>query len=444
MKKKLSLFIYFSFSLCVLGQQHKVLPSTSVARFTKTDRVWSTTYGNINVCQWKDDKLAAITITIDDNHYLPDNSYWMQKGTETGWKWTWFLIPSRIDSNPAYNGNWAQWTAVKAAGHDLQSHSQNHCSANMLSTDLEYSVSKNNINNNISGANVQALAYPNGYPGCSNDSIIAKNYYLSSRGVYGAIADITKMNFHNANSIGNLNNFFDAESHFASFQGVLNPSNSLKFRAWYITHFHNLSEAHKTQIDLVFNYIQANQTNIWVANYTEAAKYAQEFASHQITNPFITPDLIKFNLSDQMYDSWYNQELTVKVNITGWDNLTATQNGNNIDFQIVENGSNKYALIYAIPDGGEIILSKAVLSSPIYENNTVKIYPIPFEDKVNIISENSNILDIKVYDQLSRLVYEKKVNNSNVNVITDQLPSGSYEIVISLENKKIIRKHIIK
>ena len=416
MKKILPLLL-LSLHFVALSQQIRVLPSTTTPRFTNKNREWSSAYANVSICQWKDDKLATVSVTLDDNHYAPDNNFWMQKSTEYGWKWTWFLIPSRIESNPSYNGTWNQWSIVKANGHDLQSHSQNHCSSSMLSTNMEYSLAKQNINQNITGAQVQTLAYPNGYPGCSNDSIVAKNYYLSSRGVYGAIQNVTKINFHNVNSIGNFNNFFDAESHFASFTGALNPANTSKFRTWYVALFHNLTDAIKTQTIAVFDYLKANEADIWVATYTDAAKYAQEFATASISNMYADNNTISFNLNDQMYDEWYDFPLSVKVNINGWNSLSVKQNNQDIPFKIVSYGTNKYAIIQAIPNKGIITLSKneSTLSTDEY-----------------VFSKNFDYY--KIFDYNSRLI---KQCNKGVKIESISLSKGLYFIVFYKDNVPI-------
>lgn len=407
------------YSIVINSQQIKVLASTTTPRFTNSNRVWSSTFGNVNVCEWKDDKLATVSVTIDDNHYQPDNAYWMQKASETGWKWTWFLIASRIDTNPTYNGSWAQWSVVKAAGHDLQSHSQNHCSVDMQTADLEYSLAKTNINNNITGANVQTLAYPNGYPGCSNDSLVSKNYYLSSRGVYGAVPTVTKINFHNVNSIGNFNNFSEVETHFASFTGALNPANATKFRTWYVALFHNLTDVIKTQIESAFTYIKQNEADIWVATYTDAAKYAQEFATNSIANMSVTANQISFDLKDKMYDTWYDYPLTIKVNINGWTDFTVTQNGLPIGYKVVTNGSNKYVFLDAVPDKGTVVLTNTSTTLSTIEN----------------VKEKIDFDSYEIYDTQFRLIKQK--TKYKVNFETEGLPSGFYFIVLIKNNQKI-------
>jgi len=92
-----------------------------------TDILWPENFGEAHVALWKDDKLGAISITIDDN-MAPDHEWWIEQGDKYGFKFTWFVITER-PSPEGPGGFWGDWDDFKALynlGHDIQSHTVSH------------------------------------------------------------------------------------------------------------------------------------------------------------------------------------------------------------------------------------------------------------------------------------------------------------------------------
>ncbi|MDQ3815796.1 MAG: polysaccharide deacetylase family protein, partial [Armatimonadota bacterium] len=94
-------------------------------RFKVTDRVWPEKAGEAAICLWNDDKLAAFSITIDDNS-APDVDWWLGKSKEVNLSLTWFIITGRVGGGNAFWGDWALWNRVRAAGHAVESHTVTH------------------------------------------------------------------------------------------------------------------------------------------------------------------------------------------------------------------------------------------------------------------------------------------------------------------------------
>ena len=100
------------------GTQLHHLPPAESPRFTLTDRVWPEHPGDAHVCLWKDDKLCALSITIDDN-CAPDHPWWIEQGKRFNWRFTWFIITERVGTG-SYWGNWDDWKRIQQLGVVLQ------------------------------------------------------------------------------------------------------------------------------------------------------------------------------------------------------------------------------------------------------------------------------------------------------------------------------------
>jgi hypothetical protein len=74
----------------------------------------------------------------------------------------------------------------------------------------------------------------------------------------------------------------------------------------------------------------------------------------------------------------------------------------------------------------------------------VNCYPNPFYDSfnLNVESSNSDILTVKVYDLLGKLVYYRTSKTMNLEIIQigENFPSGIYSITVSQgENSKFLK-----
>lgn len=150
-----------------VGQEDRklrTLPASDRPRFEVTDRVWPAKVGEAAICLWHDDAMAAVSITIDDN-WAPNHAWWLEVTAKYGVKVTWFVITGRVDAGNAFFGTWKDFAKLKAAGHDIQSHTVNHFGAvngEQMSTEQEYKLSIEQLEKNLPGHKVRTLAYPGG------------------------------------------------------------------------------------------------------------------------------------------------------------------------------------------------------------------------------------------------------------------------------------------
>jgi len=95
----------------------------------------------------------------------------------------------------------------------------------------------------------------------------------------------------------------------------------------------------------------------------------------------------------------------------------------------------------------EIILPCAELSTQIFDSNSIKIYPNPAENVVNVESLSSGIgnANLKIYDLNGRLLENRPLNfNEAQQIDVSQLQSGVYLLKIENTSVNISKKLIIK
>ena len=106
--------------------------------------------------------------------------------------------------------------------------------------------------------------------------------------------------------------------------------------------------------------IDAVRDQLWVTTFYDMIRFVQERDTAQLTVHSASESEIRFELADWMDDSIYDYPLTVKFRVpNNWVGAKATQNGSALDVQTVENEGNLYALVQAVPDAGEVVLSDA-------------------------------------------------------------------------------------
>lgn len=341
--------------------QLKNLPYDRKKPRTKvTDRVWPEKYGEGSVCLWQDDKLAAFSLTIDDN-WKPDHPFWIEMGKKYGYRWTWFIIAGNVEKNPGFAGKWEDWRKLVALGHDVQSHTVTHLhpeSPLWNGIEGEYADAITMIEKNIPNHKVLVLAYPGGKNKKMNNPDIAAKYYLASRGTSGVVSQRKNINYRGTSSIGGVKSFFLPEKHWASFAGLLNPANKKKYRGWYNVLFHGVKKD-KEQVEKALKTIKENEKDVWVGTYSEIARYGQEADTAKLTISSVKPDEIQFALSDNMNDQLFTYPLTVKIRLApDWNKVNAEQNGKKIPTKIIQHNAAKFALVQAVPDQGQVVLKK--------------------------------------------------------------------------------------
>jgi hypothetical protein len=352
------------------GQLLNLPDPGTTARFAVTGLQWPANVGDLSISMWSQDKIAAFSLTIDDNH-VQDHAFWYEMAEQYGWKWTWFLIANQIGWSSA--DHWGNWQKAIDKGHDVQSHGQTHLCDALFYTYREYRQSQVEIERNLSNAQVRTVAYPFGIntdkkgspceplisDRTKNSRAEAAKYFLAARDVYGALSSPAKLDYMKVPSISSARNFLNPQAPWAYFDSVFNPS-SANYRTWYVVHYHNLpTDTAKNEARQVLGHLKEVESQVWVAPFTQVAKYGQEYASAKLVNVQKTANSVRFELKDQMNDTWFNEPLTLKLRLPdAWSGtLSVTQNAANLNIRaVVEQGKN-YALLEVIPNRGVVTVT---------------------------------------------------------------------------------------
>ena len=341
------------------------LGESKTPRFKTADITWPAQPGQAEVCLWRDDRYAACSITIDDNN-RPDHAWWLETCAKHGIKVTFFIITGGIDGqNKGYNGTWADWRAMLAAGHDIQSHSITHGKTG--DTDpadaviAEYAGSQQAIEANLPGHRCLAIAYPYG----KGQPELAKGWYIAARGVGGLPAVANQINYLNTN-IGSgdpdqVNAILGRPA--TTIAWLNNPS----FRRGWIQPLYHLvaqgttaeqKQAGIAKVEAQLANIVAQRELIWIDTFTTVAKYGQERDSATLATASSAPQRIELALSDRMRDDLFDEPLTLKVRLPdAWAGVRAVQGKTALAARLVQHDGHPYALVQAVPDRGAIILT---------------------------------------------------------------------------------------
>lgn len=340
------------------------LPATEKPRFEITDPDWPAEPGEASICLWRDDKLAAVSFTIDDNT-VPDHAWWLEQSQKYGFKFTWFVITARVHSGNPYFGEWADFEKLRAAGHDVQSHTVDHFNPTLnrnLGTDDNYRIAIDELEKGLPGAKIRTLAYPGG-PNAKNDSAIAAKYYIAARQTRSILNPVNRVDYMNVNSVGN--GLLTDGTSGTAIQWLITPDGRHKqlYRGWGCQHFHGLTnvkepeKSAKRQAAKVLEYLGEHKADFWVGTFTDVAMYGQERDTATLSTS-VEGNTLKLSIADKMDDALFDAPLTVKARLDpSWTNVTAKSGEQKIDVQVIEHNGAKYALVPVVPDRGEVFLS---------------------------------------------------------------------------------------
>ena len=402
-------------------------------RFPVTDKTWPKSVGESEVCLWHDDKLAALSLGVDDNQ-PGDIDWWKDQAALYDFKVTWFIITGRLDYSRS-TGSWKQYRELSDLGHGVESHSVSHmhvtdpgwgtpawsyaeaaaakaanakaegmpedgapavpvkpsaepgrppakpeqpaarpsaeslAAARLAAADKpaiappkgvewEYAHSVEQIEGNIPGKRVGALAYPGGKNTVYNDRNIAAKYFRVARGATGAPNKANQTDYMSTNAMSNWS--FDS-ANSGNVCTILDQSlyKGFYYRGWAVLFTHNIIETMKPRMKRTFEFIKENCENLWVGLYTDVAKYGQERDTAELKVGPLDPEKLTFVLTDEMDDSYFNIPLTVKMRIPNeWKEVSAVQAGKPVSAKVLEHEGALFALVQAVPDAGPVTVVK--------------------------------------------------------------------------------------
>ena len=182
----------------------------------------------------------------------------------------------------------------------------------------------------------------------------------------GLLNQANQIDFKQIRSISNPHIYKDKTTRDKYISPLIDKFSKLEdknyYRGWGSTHFHHITseEAQKTT-DEFLNYLKQKEDKLWLGTFPDVAKYAQEYATHTLKIDSILATEISFTLTDEMQNEIYDFPLTVKIRVpNNWMIITATQNGKSIESNLITYNKNKYVLIKAVPDRGQVILNGTI------------------------------------------------------------------------------------
>jgi len=354
-------------------------------RFELTDKVWPEKPGEASVCLWEDDKVAAASFGIDDNNAM-DVPAWEEISQKYGGlPLTWFLITNNIGGGVdagriSSAGTWDTWQRMRAAGHELGSHSVTHAANPVYEDgwpgpDWEAAESKRTIDTNLEGQFTRVYAGPGapikGFAVAGQWRPSVEKYYQAARGWSGVpISRANQIDYFDIRSTAALESLVDGEAGKDGYYvgNVLDPQ-SQYYRGWVTGFIHfiggvsDLAGSGKPGLvacGKLFDFFNTHRDDLWLATFGDVARYGQERDTATLTTTRANDREIVLALTSEMDPALFDYPLTLKVRLPdSWKAAQATQGGKEAPVTVVQHDNAPYALVKAVPGKGEILLTPA-------------------------------------------------------------------------------------
>lgn len=301
------------------------------------------------IATWKNFSKSAITHTWDDNTANQLTTA-LPIYDEFGFKTTFFVTN-------LWNPNWTGFKTASLNGHEIASHTLTHPSfATLTAAEIsaELSGSQNNINEKIGNKNCLTMAYPF----CvSENNKLTEKIYIAARICDGKIVPKVPGDFMKISSFACGTETSNTTA--AHFNAIADQA--VSENGWAVYLFHGIdndggySPIESAELRNHLQYLKTNKEIFWVETFVNVAKYIKERQAATIQQTSSNKNAIAANLTDNLDNSIYNYPITLKKEIPmTWNKIIVIQNNSPIDFKIITESSKKYAIINAVPDGGEI------------------------------------------------------------------------------------------
>jgi peptidoglycan/xylan/chitin deacetylase (PgdA/CDA1 family) len=134
-------------------------------------------------------------------------------------------------------------------------------------------------------------------------------------------------------------------------------------KIWLVLVFHGVDgmgyEALSHELlDTYFQYVKQHESSLWVANFSDVAKYMRERMNASV-NTEKSGNKIIVHLQHTLDKNTYNIPLTLKTYVpVEWKHVELKQDGRHQELSLQKNGGQSYILYQANPNGGVIELSQ--------------------------------------------------------------------------------------
>ncbi len=307
---------------------------------------------------WPGFRAAAVSYTFDDG-CANQFALALPMFDEFGFKLTLFTVTS-------WTPNWTALQKAAAQGHEVASHTVTHASLGGLTFEQQTAELKNSkldIEAHVPGPNCVTTAWP--YCNTGNLGLCAQ-YFIAARGCQGFIEGSTPGDMMNVSSLicGNLGSVQTA----ADFNGRCDAAAAAK--GWCVYLIHGIdndggySPLPSTVLRASLQYLDTRRGTFWVSTFGNVARYIIERNAVSVVELASDETHIALAVTDTLDDAIYNYPITLRRPLpTGWISARVTQKDRVLPGEVIAYGrSGKGIMFDAVPDGGEVILTKAPMS----------------------------------------------------------------------------------
>ncbi|MGD0077407.1 MAG: polysaccharide deacetylase family protein [Sedimentisphaerales bacterium] len=304
---------------------------------------------------WPGFRTAAITYTFDDG-CAKQYSVALPMFNEFGFKMTMYPV---INWGP----NWPALQAAANQGHEIGSHTVTH--TNDLNKqpaeqqESELVKSQEIINSRITGQKCVTIAYPFCQP---LDKALTEKYYIAARHCQGVIEANTPKDFYQISSIicGSQGSVKTAADFNARFEKAAASKGWCVFLIHGIDDDGGYSPLPSETLRAGLQYLETRKSTFWVATFVNAVRYIRERNDVSVVESSHSDNSITLKVTDTLDNAIYNYPITLRRPLpAGWTAARVSQNGHSADVTVVEVNSVKYMMFDAVPDGGEVVLTKS-------------------------------------------------------------------------------------
>jgi hypothetical protein len=309
---------------------------------------------------WPGWRSGAVSFTFDDN-CSNQLALAVPMFDGFGFKLTLFTI---IHGMPGWSDpNWIGLQEAALKGHEVASHTVTHPYLNTLTLDQQRAELKNSqddINAHVMGQKCVTMAYPYCVTG---DMALCTQYYMAARGCQGFVEAGTPGDIMNISSIicGNQGSVQTAAGLNADCDMAASKSGWCVFLIHGIDNDGGYSPLPSAELRACLQYLDTKRSTIWVSTFANVARYVRERDSMSVLETSNQDTRITLHATVPLDPAIFNYPVSVRRPLpAGWPSARVTQNGQVLAIaQMTTARSAKAVLFDVVPDGNEVVLTKA-------------------------------------------------------------------------------------
>lgn len=407
-----------------------------------------------NVATWHGFRASAVSFTFDDG-CANQFAIAIPMFDEFGFKLTMFTVTS-----PTWPDlHWDKLLSASQNGHEIASHSVTHTNFSSQNDSLqtwELKTCKEDIITHIPGEQCITHAYPY----CvSAKKAIMQQFYEAGRTCSGSIVSKNPADFFGISSIicGDQGSIKTTDHFISRF------NSAIKTKGWCVFLLHGIdgdggySPLPSTVLRETLEYINDNQNDLWVETFGNVVRYIKERNSLSVAEISAQDTCITVQVTDTLNDTIFTYPVSIRRPLpAGWAAATVTQNGKPVAFQIIDTDTTDYVQFDAIPDSGDVLITKSG-STGIKDHHgmalpvpALHVYPNPFNPSttINFQLPAAQHVTLKIYNILGREVQtllssSLSAGDHSIRFDAANLESGVYFCKLQAKNVLVSRKMLL-